>query len=255
MRIPPWSALAVIAAAPLGAQDTPSPPCNRAAVPAFASLGEEPAVQHWTPSDVPPSWSLPPCVPNGATPFASLVTVAGRFRHDTGVDGLLRRIGAVSSLAGIRYWSAGRGKWRTFVENAYALTAKDGRKREDFSRDELIAGDSLYYVQHDNTAGNVVYRMRITTASENRVVLHIENASTVRFLVFTGLHPGDMQATYFFHRESDDVWTLYGMLRMGTRAHKRAVGKPASSINRAVAFYRHLAGIPTDKDPPAARRE
>ena len=28
---------------------------------------------------------------------------------------------------------------------------------------------------------------------------------------------------------------------------------PASSINRAVAFYRHFVGIPTDQEPPAAR--
>jgi hypothetical protein len=27
----------------------------------------------------------------------------------------------------------------------------------------------------------------------------------------------------------------------------------ASYINRAVAYYRHIAGIPTDQEPPAAR--
>jgi hypothetical protein len=27
----------------------------------------------------------------------------------------------------------------------------------------------------------------------------------------------------------------------------------ASAINRAVAFYRYLAGIPTDKEPPASQ--
>jgi len=27
----------------------------------------------------------------------------------------------------------------------------------------------------------------------------------------------------------------------------------ASYINRAVAFYRHIAGIPSDQEPPAAR--
>jgi hypothetical protein len=254
MRFLGWLGIAAVASAQAGAQDAPLPPCGRTPVPAFAALGDEPAVRHWKPSDVPSSWSFPACVPNAAEPFASLVTIAGRFRHDTGADGLLERIGAVSSLAGIRYWSSGRGKWQTFVEKAHALTdAKNGRKREDFTRHELESGAPRFYLQDDNTAGDIVYRMRVTTASEDRLVLHIENATSVRFLVITGLHPGDMQATYYFDRESDGVWTLYGMVRMGTRAHSRAVGKPASSINRAAAFYRHLAGIPTDKDPPAAR--
>jgi cardiolipin synthase A/B len=29
-------------------------------------------------------------------------------------------------------------------------------------------------------------------------------------------------------------------------------GNKASAVNRAVAFYRYLAGIPTDKEPPAS---
>ena len=32
-----------------------------------------------------------------------------------------------------------------------------------------------------------------------------------------------------------------------------AAGNESSAINRAVAFYRWLAGIPTDQEPPAAR--
>ncbi len=30
-------------------------------------------------------------------------------------------------------------------------------------------------------------------------------------------------------------------------------GSDASYINRSVALFRHLAGIPTDQDPPVAR--
>jgi hypothetical protein len=30
-------------------------------------------------------------------------------------------------------------------------------------------------------------------------------------------------------------------------------GHEASYVNRAVALYRHLARIPTDREPPAAR--
>jgi hypothetical protein len=32
-----------------------------------------------------------------------------------------------------------------------------------------------------------------------------------------------------------------------------STGGEAPYINRAVAFFRHIAGIPTDQEPPAAR--
>jgi hypothetical protein len=42
-------------------------------------------------------------------------------------------------------------------------------------------------------------------------------------------------------------------MRTGKNASKLINGHEASSINRAVAFYRYLAGIPTNLEPPAAR--
>jgi hypothetical protein len=48
------------------------------------------------------------------------------------------------------------------------------------------------------------------------------------------------------------VWGYYGL--WGIRAGALTSGHEASSVNRALAFYRHVAGIPTDQEPPAARR-
>jgi hypothetical protein len=62
-----------------------------------------------------------------------------------------------------------------------------------------------------------------------------------------------MQSVYFLDRESADVWRYYGMTRTGRNASRLTTGHSSSSINRAVAFYRSLAGIPTDREPPAAR--
>lgn len=36
-------------------------------------------------------------------------------------------------------------------------------------------------------------------------------------------------------------------------ADRPGTGHMASPVNRAVAFYRALVGIPTDQEPPAAR--
>jgi hypothetical protein len=75
----------------------------------------------------------------------------------------------------------------------------------------------------------------------------------MRLLFVTLFDPGEMQSIYFLDRESDRVWRYYSIARTGRDASPLAVGHEASAINRAVAFYRTLAGIPADREPPAAR--
>jgi hypothetical protein len=75
----------------------------------------------------------------------------------------------------------------------------------------------------------------------------------MRYSFVTLFHPGDVQSVYFLDRESDNVWRYYNIARTGRNASRLATGHGSSSINRAVAFYRSLAGIPTDQEPPAAR--
>ena len=75
----------------------------------------------------------------------------------------------------------------------------------------------------------------------------------MKYLIVPLFHPGEMQSIYYLDRESEDVWRYYGMARTGKNASSLTIGHEASWINRSVAFYRHVAGIPTDQEPPAAR--
>ena len=138
--------------------------------------------------------------------------------------------------------------------DAHALTdLQGGQRREDFTPDEMKQGKDLYFEQTDNLSGKATYRMHIAEASAERLVFDVENVSTMRHLLIPVLHPGDMQSAYFLDRESDNVWRYYSILRIGKDANGLIAGNEASSVNRAVAFYRHLVGIPTDQEPPAAR--
>jgi hypothetical protein len=199
-------------------------------------------------------WEFPSCVPWSSSGFASLVTIAGRFDHSGGAEAIVERIGRISALQGIRYWSKSKRQWRTFIEDAYALSNPDkSARRSDFSAAELRTGDPLVFFQEDNTAGKVVYRLRVHQVSQDRIVFSMENASTVKKFFMTILHPADAQTLVFLDRESDDVWRAYLIMRISDRASGLATRSPPSSINRALAYYRHYAGIRTDKDPPAAR--
>jgi hypothetical protein len=79
-------------------------------------------------------------------------------------------------------------------------------------------------------------------------VIQTENVSAVRLLLLPLFEPGDIEVAYFLDRRSRCIWDYYSL----TRASPRFGGHVTSYINRAVAAYRHIAGIPTDRDPPLA---
>lgn len=138
--------------------------------------------------------------------------------------------------------------------NARALAGSQlTQRREDFTPDEMFAGNVLYFEGIDNLSGAAIYRIHVVEASADRLVFDVENVSVMRYFLVTLFHPGEMQSVYFLDRESDDLWRYYSIARTGRSASRLATGHASSSINRAVAFYRSLAGIPTDQEPPAAR--
>jgi hypothetical protein len=227
----------------------PQPPCGKESIPAYPRLDDPAIVKSWSESDFGRDWRPPACTGWAAIGFTTLVTTVARFRHVTEAEGLLRRIGAISELAGVRYWSTTHKRWQTLVVDAYALTAA----RPDKRRDDLKEGNVLYFEQVDNLAGKAIYRMHIAEASADRLVIDVENVSTMRYLFIPIFHPGETQSICFLDRESDSVWRYYSVVRTGTSANRLIVGNESSAVNRAVAFYRHLVGIPTDQEPPAAR--
>jgi hypothetical protein len=217
-------------------------------------LGAPPNAKVWLPDDIGGEWRPAVCTEWEPREFTVLVGTAARFRNSAGVNALLHKIAAVSKLATIQYWSVTRERWRPFITEAYALTGPDpDARRPDFSLEELQPGRTLYFWQDENTpAGEVVYRMIIRERSADRLVLEIENALPVRFLFLPLFGPGEYQLLYFLERESGDVWRYYSLTRVGGSRNFLARSYRDSYINRAVAVYRHLVGIPTDKEPPAA---
>jgi hypothetical protein len=154
----------------------------------------------------------------------------------------------------MRYWSTTHKQWQTLIVDAYALTGlQPSQRREDFTPDEMKQGEVLYYEQADNLSGKAIYRMHIAEASADRLVFDVENVSTMHYLFVTLFHPGEIQSIYFLDRESENVWRYYSIARTGTNANRLITGNESSAVNRAVAFYRYLVGIPTDQEPPAAR--
>jgi hypothetical protein len=253
-RLSIWGAVVVCWCSCAFGHGGPRPPCGAEPVPAYPSLADSPAVKFWSADEVGEKWRPPACTGWTGEGFSTLVTTVARFRRSGGMEELLRQNGAISQLAGMRYWSTTHQSWQTLIVDAYAVTGERGNeRRKDFTVEELKAGSVLYFEQVDSLSGKAVFRLHIVEATADRLVFDLANVTLMKYLIVPLFHPGEMQSIYYLDRESDDVWRYYSMSRTGKNASSLTVGHEASWINRAVAFFRHVAGIPTDQEPPAAR--
>ena len=246
------------------AADGPEPPCSGAPpLPPYAEIGAKPNVGAWSSEELAreSNWQPPSCIGWSSRDFTTLVALAARFRYGGGAAGLLERFGAISELTGVRYWSVSKARWRDLVEEAYAVAGEDGagdrEARGDFSAAELRATREAYLYQDDTgPAGGAIYRMRLLEVEPARLVVTFENVSAVKMLFVTAFAPGALQAVYFLDLLSPDqgIWGYYSLTR-GTVAELGDLlieHQTASYFNRAAAVYRHIAGIPTDQEPPIA---
>jgi hypothetical protein len=232
----------------------PVPPCAGDPQPAFPETGAPAAVSAWFPEGDGGSWAPPACTGWTARPFALLVAVTGRFAGPVDTDALLRRIGALSDATAIRYWSASRRYWRTLLTESVALGGPDrDLRRADFTPAELRTGGDLYFWQRENNPiGGMVHRLRLRVVTADHLALEIENVTGTSVLFFQEIAAGEQETLIELRRAPDSSWTYYSLSRLGAGADGAVRSRANSAINRAVALYRHLAGIPTDRMPPAA---
>jgi hypothetical protein len=85
-------------------------------------------------------------------------------------------------------------------------------------------------------------------------VLTSENVTPIRVAIITLFVPGALQVATFVGREGPDIWTLYEITRASAESSSMVSGYQSSYLNRLDAIRRHLAGLPTDRDPPIAPR-
>lgn len=244
------AALLLICAGPAAAQRFPVPPCASAPEPGFAQPGEQPAVKTWSREEL-KGWKPPPCVSKTAANHEIVVALSGTFQHRGGADELLARLGSLSRVTGVHYWSVTDDAWRVLITDASALSSRDPKtRRADFSAREVGAGRELYFVQSDSrSTGEVVYRMHALESRPERIVLEVQNATPVRLLFIPVFKAGDLVTYYFLDRRGPEVWSYYALtLANGPRAE----ASRASFVNRAVALYRRFIGIPEDSLPPLA---
>jgi len=227
------------------AKERPRPPCaDHQPFPDYAAPGAPPNIRVWTSGELGSTWTPPACTGWGAKSDGVLVAVSGQFPFRGRAGDLLKHFGAISALAGLRYWSVTEGGWRTLITQATALEAPDAtRPRPDFTVAEMRSGADLYFAEADNRAsGEIVYRMRLKSFGPNGFVVAIENTSPVSSFYVTLFDPGDLQSVHFLARIGPQTWAYYGLAWAGERLPSRLAVPKASYVNRALALYRYFTG-------------
>lgn len=234
------------------AQALPVPPCGASAAevyPAYGPLDGPPATRHWRNVDLSVAAT---CLGGLRAKMEVAIALAGRFRSPLALEDMARRAGAISHTEGLRYWSVMDEAWRTLLSEAYAVRgAESEARRPDFSAAELLGGAPLYSLQRDTrTTGLNRYRLVGRRAGPNRLIVESANATPLRFLFVELYAPEALRVVHILDRAEPGVWAVYTVsaVRGGTLEQD-----PRAVINRAAAYYRYLAGVPSDRDPPLAR--
>jgi hypothetical protein len=228
----------------------PTPPCDAAVSAPYPPFGNPPNVRAWNARDLPRAWNSPQCARWATQRFTLLTALSAKFDFEGDADQLLARFAAISAWRGMKYWSAGDGKFLTLITDSAAVDSSDAeRRRPDFSKDEMKPGKDLYFVQDDNrSSGDVTYRMRVIEKERDRLVVTIENVSTVWVVLLPVFEPGDIRTVYIFQKLGEGSWGYYSLLAAKDGGLGIIEGHEDSFISRATGFFHYLVGLPDDHD-------
>jgi len=211
-------------------------------------------VEVWHTPSLPDNWQPASCSGLTARSGAVYIAVAGEFQHTGDAGSLLGRLGALSRQIGLKYWSIDQGGWRPLLVDATALTANDlSARRPDFKTEEMRPGARLYMLYADDSgAGPVVYQTEVKAAGSDGFVFVLHNSTAMRLMGMSIADPGDLSSMLSVQRIGPDRFAYYALTAVALAPLAAAMVSDASHINRAVASFRYLSGIPSDSDPPAA---
>ena len=233
----------------------PEPPCAEppGSTVAHAAAGDDPTVRVWHAPSLPENWQLAGCTGLEPPSDAVLIEISGRFRHDGDARTMLAKLGAVSTHTGIIFWDVDEGGWRQLLPDAAALSAPDlNARRPDFTLDEMSVGARLYMLYDDQEQpGPTVFETEVREAGPEGFVTVMRNVTPMTLMGFSIADPGAISSMLQVRAIAPGEFEYYGLTAVALASLAAAMTSDSDHVNRAVASYRFLAGIPGDREPPA----
>ena len=226
----------------------PCPGSSAHTIPGYGEPDTQPKVSVWRDIELDGAGS---CLGSVTGRFELVIALAGRFESSESLADIAQRIGSVSAIRKLKYWSITDNQWRLLSTDAFAVRdASNPVQREDFSATEVLSGNTLLFFRDDSrSTGQTLYAARAIAVSDDLLVLETHNVTAIRMLLLTLFEADELHSIHYLQRETGDRWNYYGL----TAARKLGLfSDQRSFINRAAAYFRHLAGQPTDGAPPLA---
>ena len=216
--------------------------------PDYADIGENPRVAVW--HDLPATPAS--CISVNQINAKIVVAMAATFDHSGTLADIAAKAGAISALQDLTYWSVTDNSWRKLISTSIALRSSDSRNtRPDFTADEVLGGNTLYFAQNDTrTWGTNTYSFSTVSLSATRVAFKSENISRIRLGPITLFKPGSIQNLVILSQIDKTTWSYYSLVSI---RDSLLAANEKSLINRQAAAFRFLIGQPADREPPVAR--
>ena len=234
-----WSGTAAAWGQPLQCGQAPSPPFPPPEKPAI--------VQSWL-QDGRQDGPLPDCGHLRGREFALLVRVTASWTAPGDVRDQLLRLGAVSAMKDMHYWSFSDRKRQPLVRDSFAVDGPASTKpRADFTLAELRSGAVLHYLQSDyRTSSLVLYSLQVLHSGNDSFTLRIENLGDVRFMGVTFVPARAMQWLLTVERLGPERWGYRSLLGVQQLGFGMAEKYRLSNLSRSVAMFDLLSGRQTE---------
>jgi len=233
----------------------PHVPCGSDPYPAYAAPGPQPTISLWRADELPADWVPPACTGWKPRQGDEVVALAGRFEHQGSFDELVARAGAFSRQTEILYWKEKKKRWEQLYKASAALGSSDpASQRPDFSPAEFGVGTPLYFVQDDTEPiGPIVHELIVRERSQTRLVVSTRSLNRGAVYGMSVIPPGGLEGFFLVEHETGPIWRYYALTRVHLLIPAALAPPPEDHLNKAVALFRFLAGIPTDVGPPALK--
>lgn len=217
-------------------------------MPFYGDIAAPPAVAVWHDIELNGRQA---CLGRVRGPMKLAVVLASKFEGPTSFNDIAARIGAISASKDLLYWSTTEQRWRTLITESFALDdPNSGRRRPDFTVQDILSGRTLYFGQIDTrSTGLNVYSLSARSMAPGRLILEIINLTPIKFAFLTLFEPQTLRSVHIFDRLAGNVWGYYGISTVRSGA---VDGHEKSFINRASAIYRYLIGVAPNGAPPLA---
>lgn len=225
----------------------PVPQCGKAPPPAFPPAERPPLIQCWV-DGLRQDGPLPDCSPLRLQDAVLLIRLTASYGAAGTLDDQLARVGAVSMLKGMPYWSFTDRQRQPLIREAYAIDSAESMKpRADFSVTELRRGQDVFFAHSDNRSSALVpFVMRLTQQDAQGFSLRVESLGDVKFMGLTVLAAHEIQWGVRIEHLGGNRFgyrSLLGVrkLRMGPADKHRL-----SNLARAAAMFDLLSGRVTE---------